>query len=192
MKMLPAVACLLALATFARPCLAQYQPESQKSLSFGIGGGISVPVSDVKAAFHNGWNGRGYVQYRLLGLPFSARMDFALQHFGLDSLQTSVGGTGQLLSGVASMQYGLPALGPVHPYLLAGLGMYQVKTTPNGADSLSTSEMKFGLNGGAGVRVKISSLTFFAEGHIDNVYTDQGLIDTKTIKVVPVTFGVVF
>ena len=59
------------------------------------------------------------------------------------------------------------------------------RTTP-------TSQLKFGIDGGAGLALKIGRLYAFIEGHLQNVYTQRGLIDAKSIQAVPVSFGVLF
>jgi hypothetical protein len=58
----------------------------------------------------------------------------------------------------------------------------------------STSDTRFGVNGGGGVLFKFGrAVSAYVEGRIDNVYTDTGgFINTSQVQVVPVTFGVVF
>jgi len=173
---------------------AQTPPmESSRLLSFGIGGGVSVPTSDAADAFKNGVSGQAFVCLNLAGLPIRPRVDVTFQKFDLkDAAITgpapptsgSATGTGSVLSGIANVQVPLMR-GAFRPYLVAGLGAYSVKTG-------DTSKTQFGINGGAGVTYRLSVVSLYVEGRVDNVYTDQGVIDAKSIQVIPVTFGLVY
>ena len=176
------------------------QMSSGRIVSFGLGGGVSVPVSDAADAFKTGFNGQGFVRFNLKVLPIAPRVDFTFSKFNLaDDVKvgttgtTGTTGTSQMLAGVANLQYSLIRSGPVRPYIVAGLGAYNFKTDLDNAASGSTSDTRFGVNGGAGVVFKLGhALSAYVEGRLDNVFTDKGLIATDQIQVVPVTFGVVF
>lgn len=181
----------VALALLVGPTLAHAQApvESRHLVGFGLGGGVSVPVSDAKNAFKNGYNGTGFVQLNVRQLPVALRLNFTFQRFDLDKAKVGTGGTSTVLGGLANLQYSL-GLGMLRPYIIAGLGAYNLKTEPDNAKS--SSDTRFGVNGGAGLILRVAALSFYAEGRVDNVYTEKGLIDTKQIQVVPVTFGVVY
>ena len=173
--------------------------ESNHLVSVGVGGGVSVPLSDAKNSFKNGFNGQGFVKLNLGGFPLSPRLDFTFQSFDLKTAQTtstgttlpSTSGTGKVLAGVANVQ--IPLLhGRLQPYLVAGVGAYSVKTQLDDAAGTETSKTQFGINGGAGASLRLGVLKLYAEGRVDNVYTDKGVIDAKSIQVVPVTFGIVY
>ena len=194
----PAILIAVALATASTlapaPARAQGSPvESSRMLSFGLGGGVTVPVSDAKDAFKNGVNGQGFIRLNLAALPIRPRLDFTFQKFDPKSAVVTgpaipTAGASTVLAGVANIQ--VPLLrGAVEPYLVAGLGAYNVKSE---SGSTSTSTTQFGVNGGAGLIVKLGIVSLYAEGRLDNVYTDKGVLDTKTIQVVPVTFGLVY
>jgi opacity protein-like surface antigen len=200
---------LVAIAVMGAPASAQPPVESHHMISVGLGGGVSVPVSDAKDVFDNGFNGQGFVRLNLGALPITPRFDFTFNKFDIKSSSASsgipsglsyTGGTNTTLAGAANLQ--IPLMhGPVSPYLIAGLGAYNVKTeldntsavyAPGGNPNTSNSETHFGINGGAGLIVKLGIVSLYAEGRVDNVYTDQGLIDSKSIQTVPVTFGLVY
>ena len=173
--------------------------ESSHLLSVGLGGGVSVPVSDAKDAFKNGFNGQGFVKLNLRGLPVTPRLDFTYQKFDLKSAKIANAGTGTalptgtgtVLAGVANLQ--IPLLrGPVEPYIVAGLGAYNVKTEVDNATNNPGSKTQFGVNGGAGLLVRLGVISLYAEGRVDNVYTQKGVIDSKQIQVVPVSFGLIY
>jgi opacity protein-like surface antigen len=172
------------------------QMSSGRIVSFGLGGGVSVPVSDARDAFKTGFNGQGFVRFNLKMLPIAPRVDFTFSKFNVDDaklITTGTTGTGQLLAGVANLQYSLIRGGPVRPYIVAGVGAYNFKTELDNVANGSTSDTRFGVNGGAGVVFKLGhTLSAYVEGRLDNVFTDKGVIATDQIQVVPVTFGVVF
>jgi hypothetical protein len=170
------------------------QMESPRMISFGIGGGVAVPVADAKDAFKTGFNGQGFVRFNLHGLPIQPRLEFSLSHFDINEAKVGTTGTGQVAAGLANLEFPLINAGMIRPYIVAGLGAYNVKTELDNVQSTgNTSDLKFGVNGGAGVILHFGhTISAYAEGRVDNVFTDQGVIDTKQIQVVPVTFGVVF
>ncbi len=181
---------LAALLTLGAVAHAQGgPPESDRVISIGLGGGVTVPVSDLKESFKNGFNGQGFIRLRMPGLPIQPRLEFTYNRFSLKDVNFKSSGTGQILSGLAGIQVHLLP-GPVRPYVLASLGPFKVTSNP---DSLgSTSQTKFGINGGAGVEIKLKGLSLYVEGRVNNVYTDSGLVDASSIKLVPVTFGIVY
>lgn len=188
------IAALLSLI----PALASAQMHSELSsnrmVTCGIGGGVSVPVKDAKEAFKNGVNGQGFIGLNLGFLQ--PRVGVSFSSFDLDDAKVGMTGTGQVLAGLANLQLFLIQSGPIRPYIVAGVGAYNIKTETDAIGALAateTSDTRFGVNGGGGFVIKLGNvLSLYAEGRVDNVYTDEGLIDTDQIQVVPVTFGVVF
>jgi len=111
-----------------------------------------------------------------------------------------VNNTGQsdILSGVGGLTMPLFGIGPIHPYVTAGVGAFNVKdsfdatATAGPGATASTSKLRFGVDGGAGLTLKLGRLEAFAEGRVQNVYTDQGAINPKNIQSIPLTFGIIF
>ena len=170
---------------------------SGRLISIGIGGGVSVPMSDTKDAFKTGFNGQGFVRFNLHQLPIMPRVDFTFSRFDIDAVKLKspgASGTGQIFAGIANLQYSLMHTGPIRPYIVAGLGAYNMKTDVTGIPSVSgTSSTDFGINAGAGVVFKLGSMVSgYIEGRMDNVYSNKGLVNADQVQVVPVTFGLVF
>ena len=103
--------------------------------------------------------------------------------------------TQQLLGALGNITLPL-GTGPVRPYIMAGLGAFNIrtKTDVEGAveDEDTDTATKFAINGGAGIAMRFMGLDAFIEAKLQNVYTDEGAIDVKSIRIVPVTFGIVF
>ena len=60
-------------------------------------------------------------------------------------------GTGQVLAGLANLQMYLIPGGPIRPYIVAGVGAYNLKTEVDNVPNGEVSDTRFGVNGGAGV-----------------------------------------
>ena len=190
----------LAAASLALTAAAPGAHAQQHRIRVGFGGGMSVPVSDAGDAFKSGFNGKGFVLVNLGGLP-SLRFDLGYQKFDYKQEFQNVLGAGssdatsQILSGVAGIHLDLIRVGPVRPYLLAGVGAFNVRSSLDslGNDTGTVSKTRFGIDGGAGVAFTLGKrLDAFVEAKIQNIYTDQGVIDTKSIRVIPITFGIMF
>ena len=190
----------LTLCTTAVPLSAQLPGmgliSSRKPLvQVGFGGGMSVPTSNAKEAFENGVHGRGFMLLNIPGLP-AFRFDLSATKF--DWKETVVGsatmqGESQVLAGLANLSIDL-FKGPIRPYVMAGVGAFHIRNElqAEGEADETNSQTRFGIDGGAGLAIKIKRLEMFVEGRVQNVYTERGVIDTKSIQTVPVTFGIIF
>ena len=184
----------------AVPVMAQSTMDelgSHRIISFGVGGGVVVPVSDAKDAFKNGFAGHGFVRLNVHQLPIAPRVDVTFQRFdlkGVSGLTTQPTGSQDVLAGLANVQLYLLHHGPIRPYAVAGVGAYHTSQDSSSVGGASVSKTNFGINGGAGVVFKLGSMVSgFIEGRVDNVYTsDKGAIQKDQIQLVPVTFGLVF
>jgi opacity protein-like surface antigen len=196
-------AVVLALAASAAPAVAQNFAPSNKLVSFGIGGGVTVPVGDSRDAFDNGVNGHGFVRLNLPLFPIQPRFDFSFQRMDLKDVSFAntqgpspyTEGEQRVLAGLAQAQFALIKAGPIQPYLLAGVGFANVETKLEGdpgTASLSGDTTKLAVNGGAGVNIKMGPVSGFLEGRIDNIMNDGELVDFESIQLVPVSFGIVF
>lgn len=193
------------------PAHAQFRMDQQgarRPISFAFGGGASVPIGTYKDALKAGWNGQGSLIFNFAGLPFALRADLNYNTFTFKKdLPFSTGGAGgaitttdditqQILGGLANITIPIH-MGPISPYVTAGLAGFNIKTklgdASPGADD--ESETKFAVNGGAGLSLRLLGASAFIEAKINNVYTDKKFISNKELKAlqfVPVTFGFVF
>jgi len=162
----------------------------KRLVTVGVGGGMSVPVSDAGDAFNNGFHVQGFARLNVPKLPVMPRFDLNFSRLAFDETALGVPGTEQILSGLANLQLSVLPMGPLQPYLIAGVGAYNLKTETDGVDA--ESKTHFGINGGAGVALHLGMINGFVEGRVDNVYTEEGAIDTKQVQFIPVTFGLTF
>jgi opacity protein-like surface antigen len=156
----------------------------------GFGGGMSVPVSDAKDGLKNGFHGQAMVKWNVPAMPFGLRGTVGYERMDLKSLSPGTDGTGSILSGLGNVTVGMP-VGPIKPYLLAGLGAFNTKTDVAGA---TTSQTRLGIDGGAGVEFNLGPISGFVEGKLENIFTDQGIGSAQdfSTRIIPVTFGIFF
>lgn len=200
-----ALAALVVAAALPGAASAQNFAPSGRILSFGLGGGVTVPVDDAKNAFDHGFNGHGFVRLNLPVFPIQPRLDFTFQKLDIKDISfvdptLGAGGTfnegeQSVFSGLAQAQLALIKAGPIQPYLVAGVGISSLKTKLEGepgTDNVSESATKLTVNGGAGLNVKLGPVSGFVEGRLNNIVNDGELMDFKFVQLVPVSFGLVF
>ena len=200
------------LATTATSADAQFRTNQQGShrpISFAFGGGASVPVGTYKDVLKAGWNGQGSLIFNFAGFPLALRADLNYNKFTFkENLPFSPGSSGggtitttdditqQIIGGLANISIPFN-MGPISPYITAGLASFNIKTKLSdavaGADDVSDTE--FAVNGGVGLSMRLMGASAFIEAKINNVYTDKKFMSTQELKAlqfVPVTFGFVF
>ena len=192
-----AVVAVLLAGAAATPAAAQ-----GRFLSFGVGGGVTVPVDNAEHAFDNGVNGHGFIQ---LNVPFfiQPRLDLSFQKLDIKDVQfvepdLGLGfteGEQQVFSGLIQGQWAIITAGPIKPYVIVGFGLANMETKlegGSGTDNVSESATKTVVNGGLGLEFKLGPVKGFAEGRLDNIVNDGEVIDLDSIALVPVSFGIVF
>jgi opacity protein-like surface antigen len=168
--------------------------ESPRTIRFGIGGGISVPTSDYKEVVDQGYNAQAFLLVRPPGFPLSFRVTGTYNRFDAKPEVTSgfEDGYSQVAGALANATFHIP-LGPISPYIIAGLGALNFKNVVNTTSGdVDASKTEFAINGGAGLAFRVFGADAFVEGRLTNVYTEEGFIDTSSITYVPVTFGIIF
>jgi hypothetical protein len=168
-----------------------------RPITFGLGGGVAVPVSDARDAFKTGWNGLAYARYQMAGMPVSFGVNVSFHRLDLKDAVVDAagpgitGGSGSMFAGLGDVKLDLMR-GPIRPYALIGVGVYDVTTKLEGTGGGSSSDTRFGVAGGLGVSARVGAIHAFVQGRLDNVFTEKGVVDTQNIQVVPVTAGVEF
>lgn len=155
-----------------------------QSATFGLGGGLILPMSNYKNADKIGWHALAKVDIGIPLSPVSVRLDALYgQTTHKDVGVTPVDGKTRLIGGLANLVYTIPLPAPmVKPYLLGGAGIYNLKTTIPSA-SVDTSQTKFTWDLGLGA----SFGAFFVEARYVSIQVSGG-----SIRFIPVTAGFSF
>ena len=170
------LALVLALALGTRDAHAQ-------SITFGVGGGLTLPTGDFNTAAKLGWHGLGHIGYGLpTGLGF--RADFLYGENKFDG----VSGKAKLAGGLGNVTYDFKSPG-IKPYVIGGVGVFNVKGSASaGGISASASETKVAFGGGVGIKLKAGSDSHvFVEGRYISVQTSGG-----STGFIPITVGISF
>jgi opacity protein-like surface antigen len=198
---LSTVALAAALTAPALSAQMVQDPFSSRPLRLGIAGGVIVPRTGASIQkLQAGMQGQGFLLIQLPGLPaLRANVDYARMKFDEARLSTGgptlADGDRTILDGVIALKMDLIRTGPIRPYLLAGVGAFNVKDVVEGVSggTQSFSDTNYGFDGGAGIGFRLGPISGFVESRLQNVYTkEKGFVDTKSIQQFPVTFGLVF
>ena len=166
------------------------QAAQAQGLSFGVGGGIVVPTGSLSDGTGTGYSATAQLRVKPPVSPLGFQVDAFYTRFGLDG----VDGHSRMLGGTANAVFAFPSASPIRPYLLAGPGLYNGKTTIDGLGS-SESTTKFGMNAGAGFDFGMGKASLFAEARFHAIFkgaTDLSTGDEKSAYMIPITVGVRF
>ena len=178
----------LAAALTLAPSAAQSQ--DGRAISFGVMGGLSLPMGDLSDGVNSGYNITGNI-WMPLGSTLKFRGDVGYESFGGKG-STSVAGFDfnvlSLTGNVVLPLGGEKAEGGIRPYLIGGGGLYRgtIKVNVIGLSG-SESSSDLGINAGGGFEFKLSGFTTFAEARFVNVFSEG-----ESSRWIPITFGIRF
>lgn len=157
-----------------------------QNVRFGIGGGLTMPLSDYKTIDKTGWHALVKADVAIPLSPVGVRVDGLYSQ--TDHKSPATGNT-KLIGGLASVVYKIPTGAPmVKPYILAGAGVFHVKQTfPSQPGTSEFSATKAAFAGGAGLSIGVGPVHAFAEARYASVQTSG-----STLPFVPVTAGLSF
>lgn len=169
-------------------------------VSIGIAGGVAVPTGHLAdgtasgfAGVNTGFNVTGSVGVGLPFLPFSLRGEASYNGFDAKSARQATVGE-EINADVRVVNVTANIVLPVHlpvptmvlsPYLIGGIGKYNVRFSPATSGSISSSN--FGFNIGAGVKIPMIVFDAFVEARYHRVNQSNGYL-----AFVPITVGVMF
>lgn len=178
-------ACALIAALAAPAALAAQSAD--KPVSFGVSGGLSLPMGDFGDARNTGYNLTGHVYLKPASLTaVRLRGDVGYDRWDVDGFDAST----RSIALAANAVYDFPAQSTsiVRPYVLGGLGLFSLKTSATSSGITNRSgDTNLGLQVGGGLSFQLSGFSTFAEAKLVNVFTDG-----ESTRYIPVTFGVRF
>lgn len=180
----------LAAAISAAPLQAQ-DMGSTRAFSLGIAGGATIPTGDASDLWDTGFNVMGTLGFRPAALPIGVRFDVMYHNLGGKSVD--FGGIGvdvddlSVIAGAANAVVNFTTEGGIRPYLIGGVGIYNVDFGDGGGVGGDDSQTKFGLNGGAGLEFALSGFNTFLEARYHSIFTDD-----ENTNLIPIVFGIRF
>ncbi len=184
-------------AVSATAAQAQGTMSATRPFSIGISGGASIPTSDLSDYFNTGYNVNGHIAIGVPTLPISLRGDV-----GYNSWDAANTNSENLHSWnfTANAVYTIPGAFAIHPYLIGGIGGYnltdnQTTNTYSGQVTYSQSDNSthFGYDLGGGISLPLAGFNAFIEAkytHINNaLYNGYNNVGATFV---PITVGIMF
>jgi opacity protein-like surface antigen len=182
---------LVSLSFLALPALA-----APGEITFGLTGGMTVPMGDYGDATKSGATGGVFGDYMLSDM-FAVGLDAAYSQNKGKDLPAGVDAKVTILQFGAHVKLVPPMKDmPISPYLQVGAGLYNGKTEVSaGVFSSDTTVNKFGFNVGVGADYKVSPMVgvglFGAYHNVTDAFEDENG-DTKSATYVAVGVKVSF
>ncbi len=158
---------------------------------FALGGGLGVPLGDFDDAAKLGWHGLAAVSLVPEGWPVGIQFDGSYQQFSLEDAGGFTGLKTRFIQGTGNVVFKFKTSeeSTFRPYLLGGVGVYNLKTTAEDdpGDLLGGGETDFGLNAGAGFDFKAGGAGLFLEGRFHNVFSSG-----SNTQFFPISVGIRF
>jgi opacity protein-like surface antigen len=182
----------------------------ERLVRVGFSGGAAVPLGDIADYANAGASVQGFLQIAPSDFPASFRVGALYSRFGGKdgarlTLPPTVPGSGavapqalvdgtQILGGLAQVRVEFAKQRSVRPYLIGGAGAFNVRQTFAQLQSgNSVDKVRFGVDGGAGVTFNFAGADAFLEARVNNLFGADGVArELSSLRVVPISFGVVF
>jgi len=180
----------LQAAALAAACFGLPLSAAHAQLTFSAGGGATWPLSTLGNSYKTGYNVLASLGIGIPEWPVNLRVDGM---FNQNQSQAGANaGTLQMWTLNANVVWNIVQGKGVTPYLIGGVGYYNdsYHVSVNGSSFAGGGNIHnnaFGINGGAGFRFGISSLSLFVESRYH--YAFQSAFNAQFI---PVTVGITF
>jgi len=155
---------------------------AQSGATFGVAGGLLMPMGDYGDVDKLGFTAGIGASFGLGSAPVRIRVEGSYGQTSHDG----IGGNSKIMGGMVSLVYPFQMEGSVKPYVLGGLGYYNVKVEVTGFGSADESKVGFG--GGAGLMFGMGSADLFVEGRFMSIST-TGSSTTFAPIIVGIRFG---
>lgn len=171
-------------------------------IGVGVVGGTSSPTGSLSDIAKSGWHAGAFIELKLPVIPVGFRLEGAWHQFH-DKPLDGGGTTGARVAAVTlNATYDILPVPIIKPYLIGGVGEYSARLTSSNqvvlqdqgggpigqADVVQTStQTKFGVNAGAGVRLQFGGFAAFVEARWHDIFTSG-----QNVQMVPVSVGLRF
>lgn len=189
------VAAVVGLVATGMGTKAQAQVSSP--IGFGLVGGTTSPSGHLSDVSKSGWHAGAFLDLNLPVVPIGLRLQGAYHQLGTAHFEGGATSSARVLAGTLDATYTLLPLPIIKPYLMGGVGQYNVKTdvrhlpiscsTGVGVCPSQISQSAFGINAGGGVRLQLPGFAVFLEATWHDIFTNG-----QHVQMVPVSVGVRF
>jgi opacity protein-like surface antigen len=159
--------------------------EAQNPMTFGIAAGATFPTGDLGESGKTGFHGMVTLGAMPALVPFGVRIDGMYNSLGIDGADDA---SWRILGATANGVFSMPGMIVASPYIIGGVGYYNLKLDADGEDEDSASD--FGINIGIGTKFNLSGFGTFAEIRYHNIFNGEG--DVGNSAFIPLTFGIMF
>jgi len=179
--------------SLSRAGVAQDEPPPQKAVSLGVLGGVSIPAHVSSDVLDIGWNVTGEFLLNLDRLT-ALRVDLSYEHFGFVTSGRFESGSAHTFGGTAGLRLNLLEGGRVKPYLVVGLGAFNLTTdgVTRGGANLSSNATGFGFDAGLGLSVALKRVELHFVTTLLNIFVSESPIPSDNVYIVPIAVGVMF
>ena len=158
----------LGVIAFAAPL------QAQTGAQFSLGGSLGIPLGDFAdeevGGANMGFHGLAAVGFAPATMPVGFQIDGNFAQFGTDADDVNV--RNLFATGNVVYKFATAETSTLRPYLIGGLGVYNLKATGDGVVGDPESVTELGLNAGAGFNMAAGGASLFIEGRFHNVFTD--------------------
>jgi hypothetical protein len=162
--------------------LLVWAPAARAQAGFGVAGGPSFPMGDLKNLVNPGFHGGVVLELGIPLLPIGLRADGMFQQ-----LPGAAGGQNfRQVAGTVNGRLGVLPIPFISAYVTAGAGIYASDFAGGQATAGTSWNSDVGINGGIGGRLNLLVIRPFIEARYHHVMT------SPSRAFVPVTVGVFF
>jgi opacity protein-like surface antigen len=142
-----------------------------QGMRYGVGAGLLLPVGDYHSIDKTGWIAGADVTYWLALGSMAIRAEGSYSRTGQRQGACCVSDhTTAIAGGMVSVVYAFgTTAAQIRPYLLAGVGLYNVRLSAPGFTPSSDTKVGFGGGAGLAYRVGKGGTRVFLEGKVTNV-----------------------
>ena len=177
-------ACAAALLAVSASTAHAQAAAAARPVSFGVTGGLSIPTGDFGDFFESGYNVGALLEFTPRLSPVTLRVEGDYQRFAVKDVDSE--SDLRMISGTANALFKFGSATMVRPYVLGGVGLFNVGGTGDDGES----ENKFGYNVGGGLEIPLSGITVFGDVRFQQVRVgDEG---ESNFNLVPIKVGIRF
>ena len=177
-------ACAAALLAVSASTAQAQTAAAARPVSFGVTGGLSIPTGDFGDFFESGYNAGALLEFTPAVSPLAIRIEGDYQRFAVKDVDSE--SDLRMISGTANALFKFGSAMMVRPYVLGGVGLFNVGGTGDDGES----ENKFGYNVGGGLEIPLSGITVFGDVRFQQVRVGEE--GESNFNLVPIKIGIRF